>query len=134
MAENFAGDLYHEVSHRSANLAGIGLGKGKQRRDALPLRHAIGFAGLGHGCLGFPPSSNPPDERTVDYGDDEVNAYFDSVQADRARNLAGREHVNIVVGTVFPNMSFHANVMCATHTCIYTDQKAHKSTSRAAQQ
>ena len=109
VAENFAGDLYHEVSHKSANLAGIGLAGGKQRRDPLPLRHAIGFEGLGHGGLAFPPTSQAPDSARVNYGDDEVTAYFERVQRARATNLANHEQVNIVVGTVFPNMSFHAN-------------------------
>lgn len=109
VAENFAGDLYHEVSHQSANLAEIGLVKGKGRRDKLPPRHAIGFDGLGHGGLGFPPTSRPPTNIRPDYGDKEINDYFDAVHARRVENLAGRSHVNLVVGTVFPNMSFHAN-------------------------
>ena len=109
VAENFAGDLYHEVSHQSANLAEIGLAKGKGRRDALPPRLAIGFPGLGHGGLGFPPAEAPPTPTTPDYGDPEINAYFEGVAAARARNLAGRPQHNIVVGTIFPNMSFHAS-------------------------
>jgi hypothetical protein len=109
IAENFSGDLYHEVSHLSANLAEIGIAGGKQRRDPLPLRHAIGFEGLGHGGLAFPPDAAPPVAVQPDYGDETINAYFARVNAARTRNLAGNEHVNIVVGTVFPNMSFHAN-------------------------
>lgn len=109
VAENFAGDLYHEVSHQSANLAEIGLAKGKGRRDALPIRHAIGFEGLGHGGLGFPPTSAPPANVRPDYGDPEINEYFDDLHAARVARLAGKRHVNLVVGTIFPNMSFHAN-------------------------
>ncbi len=109
VAENFAGDLYHEVSHQSANLAEIGLAKGKGRRDKLPPRHAIGFDGLGHGGLGFPPSDEPPLNLSPDYGDAEINAYFQELHAAKLRNTAGKSHVNIVVGTIFPNMSFHAN-------------------------
>lgn len=109
VAENFAGDLYHEVSHISANLAEIGLAKGKGRRDKLPLRHAIGFEGLGHGGLGFPPSTDPPADLSPDYGDAEINNYFADVHARRVANLQGKAHVNLVVGTIFPNMSFHAH-------------------------
>lgn len=109
VAENFAGDLYHEVSHQSANLAEIGLAKGKGRRDKLPPRHAIAFEGLGHGGLGFPPAAGPPPNTRPDYGDAETNAYFDAVHARRVENLAGQDHLNLVVGTIFPNMSFHAN-------------------------
>jgi len=109
VAENFAGDLYHEVSHQSANLAEIGLAKGKGRRDALPPRLAIGFDGLGHGGLGFPPSDGPPSSEVPDYGDAEVTAYFAAVQKSRADRLAGETQHHIVVGTIFPNMSFHAS-------------------------
>ncbi len=109
VAENFAGDLYHEVSHQSANLAEIGLAKGKGRRDKLPLRHALGFDGLGHGGLGFPPSTEPPANLSPDYGDAEINAYYADLHAARTERLAGKSHVNLVVGTIFPNMSFHAN-------------------------
>ena len=109
VAENFAGDLYHEVSHQSANLAEIGLAKGKGRRDALPLRHAIGFPGLGHGGLAFPPTTEPPLNLSPDYGDAEINAYYAEIHGRKVQNLAGKAHVNLVVGTIFPNMSFHAN-------------------------
>jgi len=109
VGENFAGDLYHEVSHISANLAEIGLAKGKGRRDALPLRHTIGFSALGHGGLGFPPQEEPGYAPGIDYGDQEVNDYFEEVRRRRAERLKGTNQVSIVVGTIFPNMSFHAN-------------------------
>lgn len=108
VSENFAGDLYHEVSHQSANLAEIGMAKGKGRRDKLPLRYAIGFDGLGHGGLGFPPSLEDLPFVPNQYGDPEIDAYFRDVHETRQRNLRDRMRVGLVVGTVFPNMSFHA--------------------------
>ena len=109
VSENFAGDLYHEVSHQSANLAEIGLTRRKGRRDALPQRFAIGFEGLGHGLLGFPPSYEERPFVPGQYGDAEVDAYFRNCHAARVRNLGDRKRVEMVVGTIFPNMSFHAN-------------------------
>ncbi|MBL4721759.1 MAG: Rieske 2Fe-2S domain-containing protein [Alphaproteobacteria bacterium] len=109
VSENFAGDLYHEVSHISANLAEIGMTKGKGRREALPLRYAIGFDGLGHGGLGFPPSYEERPFEPGLYGDPEIDDYFRDIHAARVRNLGDRLRVGIVVGTIFPNMSFHAD-------------------------
>ena len=109
VAENFAGDLYHEISHVSANLAEIGLAKGKGRRNSLPQRHAIAFDGLGHGGLCFPPMREDFPYAEVDYGDPEIETYFRSIYAARQKNLKDRQRHQIVVGTVFPNMSFHAD-------------------------
>lgn len=109
VAENFAGDLYHGISHNSANMAEIGMAKGRGRRDALPLRHAIGFDGLGHGCLGFPPTYEERPFIPDQYGNAEVDAYYRQVRERRERNLGDRMRVSMVVGTVFPNMFFHAD-------------------------
>jgi hypothetical protein len=35
-AENFIGDLYHDISHRSVDIVGIGPSGGKGRRDPMP--------------------------------------------------------------------------------------------------
>jgi phenylpropionate dioxygenase-like ring-hydroxylating dioxygenase large terminal subunit len=109
VAENFAGDLYHGISHNSANMAEIGMAKGKGRRDVLPLRHAIGFDGLGHGCLGFPPSYEERPFVPDQYGTPEIDAWYAKVHEARKRNLGDRMRVSMVVGAVFPNMIFHAD-------------------------
>jgi phenylpropionate dioxygenase-like ring-hydroxylating dioxygenase large terminal subunit len=109
VSENFAGDLYHGISHQSANLAEIGMATGKSRRDALPLRHAIGFEGLGHGGLGFPPSYEERPFIPDQYGDPEIDAYYKQVRTAREQRLGDRMRVGLVVGTIFPNMSFHAD-------------------------
>jgi phenylpropionate dioxygenase-like ring-hydroxylating dioxygenase large terminal subunit len=108
VSENFAGDLYHGISHQSANLAEIGMAKGKGRREPLPLRHAIGFDGLGHGGLGFPPTYEERPFVADQFGDPEIDDYHRDVRAARERNLGDQMRVGLVVGTVFPNMSFHA--------------------------
>ena len=59
--ENFIGDLYHDISHRSVDLVGIGPSGGKGRRDAQRPRMQIGFPGLGHGGLGETPHNSEPD-------------------------------------------------------------------------
>ncbi len=55
-AENFAGDAYHNISHRSVDMVGIGP-SGKGRRDtaerAIAQRVATSFPELGHGAVSF---------------------------------------------------------------------------------
>lgn len=108
-AENFIGDLYHEVSHQSANLAQIGPSGGKGRRDEQRPRLAIGFPGLGHGVLGFRPHYEEPPYGDTYRNDPEVAAYFRAVHEARVRALGDRMRLGMSVGTIFPNMSFHAN-------------------------
>ncbi|MEL0112477.1 MAG: SRPBCC family protein, partial [Rickettsiales bacterium] len=98
-----------EVSHQSANLAEIGPSGGKGRRDEQRPRHAIGCPGLGHGVLGFLPHYEEPDYVETYRNDTEVSAYYRDIYEARVRNLGNRMRVGMSVGTVFPNMSFHAN-------------------------
>ena len=47
---------------------------------------------------------------TASYRNDpEVEAYYREVYEARVRNLGDRMRVGMTVGTIFPNMSFHAN-------------------------
>lgn len=108
-AENFIGDLYHEVSHQSADLAEIGPSGGRGRRDALKNRLTIGFPALGHGLLGYAPHHEEPPYTPTWRKHPEVEAYFREVYETRVRNLGTRLRVGMSVGTIFPNMSFHAN-------------------------
>ena len=55
-AENFAGDAYHNISHRSVDLVGIGpSGRGRRDTDerATARRLATSFPALGHGAISF---------------------------------------------------------------------------------
>ncbi|NKB54845.1 MAG: Rieske 2Fe-2S domain-containing protein [Alphaproteobacteria bacterium] len=106
--ENFIGDLYHDISHRSADLSGIGPSGGKGRRDAQRPRLAIGFTDLGHGVLGDLPHTAEPELLPTHQDDPELVAYHQQMHDDRSRNLGNRKRVTMSVGTIFPNMSFHA--------------------------
>lgn len=107
--ENFIGDLYHDISHRSADLSGIGPSGGKGRRDEQRPRLAIGFTELGHGVLGFLPHTSEPERLQSQQSDPELAAYANQIHEQRVLNLGNRKRVNMSVGTIFPNMSFHAN-------------------------
>ena len=108
-AENFIGDLYHNISHQSADLARIGPGGNRGRRDVLRPRVAIGFPALGHGLLGYPPFNEEPAYTPSWVNEPEAEAYFKAVHEARLRNLGDRMRVGMSVGTIFPNMSFHSN-------------------------
>lgn len=105
--ENFIGDLYHDISHRSVDIVGIGPGGGKGRRDASVSRSAICFPELGHGLLGRLPYYEEG-AYTPLYGRyPEVEAYYREVHEKRERTLGSAMRVQTSVGTIFPNMSFH---------------------------
>jgi len=108
-AENFIGDLYHNISHQSADLAEIGPSGGKGRRDNLRPRRTIGFPALGHGLLGYPPFYDEPPYADTWRKYPEVEAYFRSLHEARVKRLGNSMRVDMSVGTVFPNMSFHSN-------------------------
>ena len=105
--ENFIGDLYHDISHRSVDIVGIGPSGGKGRREASLTRTAIGFKDLGHGLLGRLPfyEEGPYTPSYTQYP--EVEAYYKEIYETRARTLGDRMRVQTSVGTIFPNMSFH---------------------------
>ncbi|MGY8958856.1 MAG: aromatic ring-hydroxylating dioxygenase subunit alpha, partial [Alphaproteobacteria bacterium] len=75
------------------------MAKGKGRREPLPLRHAIGFDGLGHGGLGFPPTYEERPFVADQYGDPEIDDYHREIRAARERNLGDQMRVGLVVGT-----------------------------------
>lgn len=105
--ENFIGDLYHDISHRSVDIVGIGPGGGKGRRDASATRSAICFPELGHGLLGRLPfyEEGPYSPQYARYP--EVEAYYREIHEKRERTLGSAMRVQTSVGTIFPNMSFH---------------------------
>ncbi|GAB1579395.1 aromatic ring-hydroxylating oxygenase subunit alpha [Bordetella petrii] len=106
-AENFIGDLYHDISHRSVDIVGIGPSGGKGRRDAMKGRVAIAFKDLGHGLLGNLPHFEEPDYNPTYQQHPELERYYREIHEKRVANLGDRMRVRHRVGTIFPNMSFH---------------------------
>ncbi len=106
-AENFIGDLYHDISHRSVDLAGIGPSGGKGRRDPMPGRMTIGFEHLGHGLIGRLPHYAEHEYKPLYQEHPEVERYYRAVHDRRVATLGDRMRVTTSVGTIFPNMSFH---------------------------
>jgi phenylpropionate dioxygenase-like ring-hydroxylating dioxygenase large terminal subunit len=104
VAENFAGDVLHGVSHRSVDIVGIGPTEGEGRRDP-PGRLALSHYPEGHGFLfGVKDVSLP----RSDYSASPATAqYFQETWKRRVERMGDKAGVTTVLGTVFPNMSFH---------------------------
>lgn len=88
-AENFAGDAYHNISHRSVDIVGIGP-SGRGRRDTdertFATRVATSFPALGHGAISFLQTEDAP--YTPSYRDTPgVEAYFRHCDEERQRRL-----------------------------------------------
>ena len=105
VAENFSGDVGHVVSHRSVDLAGIGPGADKEGRrdDPGQLLLSIYPGGLGI-TFGYRASVTPRN----DYAQSAITAAYYRECFEQRRTRQG-EHAGLVpiVGTIFPNMSFH---------------------------
>ena len=104
VAENFAGDVLHAISHRSVDMVGIGPNANEGRRDN-PGRLVIVAHEGGHG---FVYGIKPPDPERTDYSESAITAaYFKECWQRRLKRQGDRAGVSPLVGTVFPNMSFH---------------------------
>jgi phenylpropionate dioxygenase-like ring-hydroxylating dioxygenase large terminal subunit len=106
VAENFIGDLLHNVSHRSVDAVGIGPNSKPGRRDRGYDYAPASYEG-GHGtlCAVFPPG-DMPDMYTRSPA---TSAYFRDEWRKRQRLLGERARAVPSVGTTFPNMSFHGH-------------------------
>ncbi|HEY5211095.1 MAG TPA: Rieske 2Fe-2S domain-containing protein [Stellaceae bacterium] len=105
VAENFAGDVLHSVSHRSVEMVGIGPGETMARRDN-PGRLVLSAFEGGHGFLyGIYPAAAD----RADYQASPITSeYFQERRRRRAERMGNRAGIVPMLGTVFPNMSFHA--------------------------
>ena len=108
-AENFLGDTYHNPSHRSVDMVGMGasaqMGQRRDNEYAKGQRVWVGFP-QGHGMT----SGYVPDdlEYTPTYQQyPEVDEYFRHCFHERKRRLGTRANLLPLVGTIFPNASFH---------------------------
>jgi hypothetical protein len=108
-AENFSGDSYHNISHRSVDLVGIGP-SGQGRRDMqerrLARRLQICFPERGHqtGVYLLPQDRPTPpayQESSV------VSEYFRHCEAERRRCRGEWGRVTGSPGEIFPNTALH---------------------------
>ena len=107
--ENFIGDKHHDISHRSADLVGVGPSPGKGRRDLTTQRMCIAFPELGHGTIARLPHFTEFDYIPQYRDQPEIEAYYREVYEARVRNLGDSMRATPhATSTVFPNMSFHA--------------------------
>jgi phenylpropionate dioxygenase-like ring-hydroxylating dioxygenase large terminal subunit len=122
-AENFLGDSYHNPSHRSVDLIGIGpdaAKSGKGRRDDKALEQAqhvwVSFP-EGHGVH----SAIAPEG--LEYADTfesnpVINDYFRECFEQRKQRLGKKASLLGFTGTLFPNTSYHARQprgLCVWH-------------------
>lgn len=122
-SENFAGDMYHGISHQSVELIGIGPGGRGQTRQGGARRGRSGSSGmagitsfpeLGHTARGAEPhfeEAYPFPQFNTPVGPNDqpeaVAKYFQEVYEQRKVNVAGKR-VSWYGGNLFPNLSFHA--------------------------
>jgi phenylpropionate dioxygenase-like ring-hydroxylating dioxygenase large terminal subunit len=107
VAENFAGDMLHVVSHRSVDIVGIGPNGEQGRRDSSGSRIVQASYPEGHaGIFGMFDRDDP----RRDYSASPITAeYFQHCWEKRKKVLGDQAFVTAAVGTIFPNMSFHGN-------------------------
>jgi phenylpropionate dioxygenase-like ring-hydroxylating dioxygenase large terminal subunit len=107
--ENFIGDKHHDISHRSADLVGVGPSPGRGRRDLTTKRMCVAFPELGHGAIARLPHFEEFDYVPQYQGVPVLEEYFQDVYEKRVANLADTMRVTPhATATIFPNMSFHA--------------------------
>jgi len=106
-AENFSGDRYHGVSHRSVDMVGIGP-SGQSRRDMGERNQArwldVSFPELGHSMIAFLRPHDAP--LAPAYQDAPVVAdYFRRCEEERKRRRGDSWRLFGGPGTMFPNTS-----------------------------
>ena len=106
-AENFVGDYYHGISHRSVDMTGMGP-SGRGRRDTRGMETSVrvgtSFVG-GHGTHPVVmPEEYIPEWRNIPA----VSEYFRETNAKARERLGDKVRVRVGASTLFPNMSFAA--------------------------
>ncbi len=109
-AENRAGDGYHNISHRSVDLVGIGPSAGRGRRDnemggTVPLNALLDY---GHTMM----ASMQTDDHSWSptYQSNKIAAeWAEHAYYERQRRLGKRARLRGSGGNVFPNFSFWCN-------------------------
>jgi phenylpropionate dioxygenase-like ring-hydroxylating dioxygenase large terminal subunit len=121
-AENFAGDTYHNPSHRSVELIGIGPSaaagaKGRRDDEYVGAQHIWVSLPQGHGIHS---AIKPLDAPYVEAFKDNqvVEEYYRHCHEERRRRLGERARLLPFVGTIFPNASYHGRqprAICVWH-------------------
>ncbi len=109
-AENFIGDGYHTISHRSVDIAGISpQNEGRHSRRTHGVRvGTLSFPDLGHGVNG-----GSRETADIDYvpswpDNPEVDEFYAEARRHRQERLrAGEVRYRSGPSTIFPNTSFH---------------------------
>ena len=108
-AENFIGDRYHNISHRSVDIVGIGPSGGERRDTPERLRAQapdICFPERGHGTICY---LRTEDIHLPAYQSSPVVAeYFKYCEEGRKQRKGQLSRLIGGAGTIFPNMSFLA--------------------------
>jgi len=108
-AENFSGDSYHNISHRSVDLAGIGP-SGSGRRDmqerVLARRLQICFPERGHQTGVYVLPKERPIPSAYEHSS-VVSEYFRDCETERRRRRGEWGRVIGSPGEVFPNTALH---------------------------
>ena len=110
-AENFLGDTYHNVSHRSVDLVGIGPSaeagvKGRRDNELEFAKHVWVNYPAGHGIHSAIVPEDSPFVNTFQ-NNEEIGEYFKKCHDDRKERLGEASRLMPFVGTIFPNASFH---------------------------
>jgi len=109
-AENFSGDAYHNISHRSVDLVGIGP-SGSGRRDMPELNMArklhIAFPERGHQTTSYllPKDAAPP---SAYQHSSVVSDYFRECEEARRKKRGDWGRMIALVGEIFPNTAYLA--------------------------
>ena len=121
-AENFLGDSYHNHSHGSVDVIGIGPSarsgvKGRRDDEMKAAQHIWISFPEGHGVHS---AMEHPDAEFIDsYLDQpEIGAYFRHCYEERRRRLGDEAQLIPFTGTIFPNTSYHGRQprgLCAWH-------------------
>ncbi len=130
-AENFLGDTYHNPSHRSVDMIGIGPSaqrgaKGRRDNEYEGGQHVWVSFPAGHGVHSVMTRENP------EYGGSyqqypEVDEYFRQCFEDRKRRLGAHARLLPFTGTIFPNASYHGRQprgICVWHPHGTTETEA----------
>ena len=111
-AENFIGDFYHNVSHRSVDIVGLSPSgrKGRHLDDTSQIpRYPVNYANdQGHGAVVMVVQGELPYNPSYALAPPAVEEYFEKAYYARQKRLGEVARAQPTVGTVFPNASMSA--------------------------